>query len=168
MAQNAIDAQRLDPYKNFTLRLRDGTHMYFGSIRMGLIPPPEVVQHRSGGDPSTALKSPGRNKYEGITLNRGVAQDPSFSTWASQVWNYGSSLGSEGSLANFRKDIYLEFYNEAGQSVVGYRINGLSVSETHFLPPGGVIQHTLHPRGSMSIQEQLALIFQNSHNKLRP
>jgi len=61
MAQNAIDSQRLDPYKDFFLRLRDGNRTYFGSKRTGLIPPSEVVKHRAGGDPSTSYKSPGRN-----------------------------------------------------------------------------------------------------------
>lgn len=168
MAQNAIDAQRLDPYKDFFLRLRDGNRTYFGSKRTGLFPPPEVVQHRAGGDPSTAFKSPGRNKYEAITLNRGVTQDQSFSNWASKVWNYGSGLGSEVSLANFRKDIYLEFYNEAGQTVAGYRIFGTSVFETPTLPPGGVVLHFLQPHGPTNIQEQLEVIFQNSLKRLRP
>jgi len=168
MAQNAIDEQRLDPYKNFTLRLRDGNRTYFGSKRTGLIPPPEVVKHRAGGDPSTAYKSPTGNKYDAITLKRGVSPDPSFSNWASKVWNFGSGLGSEVSLANFRKDIYLEFYNEAGQKVVAYRLNGYNVSETLALPPGGVFQHFLHPHGPESIHEQLAVIFENSLRRLKP
>ena len=168
MAQFAGNATRLDPYKNFKFRLWDGTRMYSGSKLTGLVPKPEVVKYREGGDPSTAHKSPGRNKYEGITLNRGVTHDPSFSTWASQVWNFGSALGSEVSLTNFRKDIYLEFYNEAGQNVVAYRINGLSVSETPALPPAGVHHHFLHPNGPESIQEQLAAIFEASLRRLRP
>ncbi|MGA3326008.1 MAG: phage tail protein [Terriglobia bacterium] len=168
MAQNAIDSQRLDPYKDFFLRLRDGNRTYFGSKRTGLIPPSEVVKHRAGGDPSTSYKSPGRNKYDAITLNRGVTHDPPFSNWASKVWNFGSGLGSEVSLAYFRKDIYLEFYNEAGQSVVGYRIFGTSVFEAQALPPGGVVLHFLQPRGPTSIQEQLEVIFQNSLKRLRP
>ena len=134
MAQFAVNATRLDPYKNFKFRLWDGTRMYSGSKLTGLVPNPEVVKHRSGGDPSTAHKSPGRNKYEGITLDRGVTQDPSFSTWASQVWNFGSSLGSEVSVANFRKDIYLEFYNEAGQLVIAYKIFRCWVSEYQAMP----------------------------------
>ena len=168
MAQFAGDAQRLDPYKNFKLRLWDGNRTYFGSMLTGLFPPPEVVKHRAGGDPSTSLKSLGQSKYDPVALNRGVFQDQAFSTWASQVWNFGSSLGAETSLANFRKDIYLELYDEAGQAVVAYKLIGYSVSETQALPPGGVLHHFLHPNGHGSIQEQLAVIFENSLRRSRP
>ena len=38
-----------------------------------------------------------------------------FEKWANKVWNYGAGLGSEVSLKDFRKDIIIEVYNEAGQ-----------------------------------------------------
>jgi phage tail-like protein len=94
----------------------------------------EVVSHRSGGDPSTDHKSPGRNKYEAISLDRGLTQDMNFHNWAGLVWNFGAGLGSEVSLANFRKDIYLELYNEAGQLVMGYKIYRCWVSEYQAMP----------------------------------
>jgi phage tail-like protein len=94
----------------------------------------EVVEHRSGGDPSTGHKSPGRSKFEAITLERGLTQDMSFHDWAGLVWNFGAGLGSEVSLANMRKDIYLEFYNEAGQLVIAYKIYRCWVSEYQALP----------------------------------
>ena len=53
----------------------------------------EVVEHRSGGDPSTAHKSPGRQKYDAITLERGLTQDLNFHDWAGRVWNFGAGLG---------------------------------------------------------------------------
>jgi phage tail-like protein len=148
--------------------LWDGQRTYFGNMQTGLFPRPEVVKHRSGGDPSTPLKSPGRNKYDSITLTRGVTQDSSFSSWAGLVSNFGLSLDSEVSLANFRKDIFLEFYNEAGQAVVGYRISGVTVHETQALPPRRGILHYLHPSGPGSISEQLAAIFQASLDRLKP
>jgi len=42
-------------------------------------------------------------------------------------------MGSEVSLANFRKDIYLELYNEAGV-VMGYKILSCWVSEYQAMP----------------------------------
>jgi phage tail-like protein len=57
-----------------------------------------------------------------------------FHDWAGLVWNYGSALGAEVSLANFRKDIYLEVYNEAGQLVLGYKIYRCWVSEYQATP----------------------------------
>jgi len=38
------------------------------------------------------------------------------------------------SLKNFRKDLYLEVYNEAGQLVIGYKIYRCWVSEYQALP----------------------------------
>jgi phage tail-like protein len=89
----------------------------------------EVVKHREGGDPSSTRKSPGRSEYEAITLERGVTHDPEFERWANKVWNFGSGLGSEVSLKDFRRDIRIEVYNEAGQLVLAYNVFRCWVSE---------------------------------------
>ena len=94
----------------------------------------EVVEHREGGDPSTERKSPGRTKFNAITLERGVTHDREFENWANRVWNFGAGLGAEVSLKNFRKDIILEFYNEAGQLALAYKIYRCWVSEFQALP----------------------------------
>jgi len=47
-----------------------------------------------------------------------VTQDVEFEARANKVWNFGAGLGSEVSLKDFRKDIILELYNEAGQLVL--------------------------------------------------
>ena len=74
----------------------------------------EVVKHREGGDPSTSRKSPGRTKYEAITLERGVTHDTEFDRWANKVWNFGSGLGAEVSLKDFRKDIIIDVLQRGG------------------------------------------------------
>jgi hypothetical protein len=84
MAPTAVAAQRFDAYKNFTLRLRDGNRTYSGNMRMGLFPPPQVVHEQTGGDSSSSRKLTGLNKFENITLKRGVIPDTGFSAWASQ------------------------------------------------------------------------------------
>jgi phage tail-like protein len=126
---------RLDTYKNFKFRLKwDGQYVAAVSKMSVLKRTTEVVEHREGGDPSMSRKSPGRNKYDAITLERGLTQSMIFHDWAGLVWNYGAALGSEVSLANFRKDIYLEFYNEAGQLVMAYKIYRCWVSEYQAMP----------------------------------
>lgn len=50
------------------------------------------------------------------------------------MWNYGSGLGMETSLKNFRKDIIIEVYNEAGQLVLAYKVFRAWVSEYQALP----------------------------------
>jgi phage tail-like protein len=94
----------------------------------------EVVEHREGGDPSTGRKSPGRNKFEPITLERGVTHDAEFEKWANKIWNFGSGLGAEVSLSDFRKDLIIEVYNEAGQLALAYKIFRCWVSEFQSLP----------------------------------
>ena len=51
-----------------------------------------------------------------------------------QIWNYGQLLGSESSLADFRKDIIIEVYNEAGQIAIAYKVYRCWVSEFQALP----------------------------------
>ena len=135
MAQFSVNATRFDPYKNFKFRVKwDGRYVAGVSKVGGLKKTTEVVEHREGGDPSSSHKSPGRTKYEAITLDRGVTHDTEFETWANKVWNYGSGLGSEVSLKDFRKDIIIELYNEAGQKVLAYKVYRCWVSEFQALP----------------------------------
>jgi phage tail-like protein len=135
MAQFSVNAQRFDPYKNFKFRVKwDGRYVAGISKVTALKKTTEVVTHRSGGDPSSSRKSPGRTEYEAVTLERGVTHDPEFERWANRVWNWGSNLGSEVSLQDFRKEIILEVYNEAGQLAIAYKIYRCWVSEFQALP----------------------------------
>ncbi|CAG9170155.1 hypothetical protein LMG23992_01487 [Cupriavidus laharis] len=135
MAQFSVNPQRFDPYKNFKFRIKwDGRFVAGVSKVSALKRSTEVVEHREGGDPSTSRKSPGRTKYEAITLERGVTHDTEFEKWANKVWNFGSGLGAETSLKDFRKDLILEVYNEAGQLVLAYKIFRCWVSEFQALP----------------------------------
>jgi phage tail-like protein len=135
MAQFSVNVQRFDPYKNFKFRVKwDGRYVAGISKAGSLKRTTEVVEHREGGDPSTSRKSPGRNKFEAISLERGVTHDPEFEKWAGKVWDLGAGLGAEVSLRDFRKDIILELYNEAGQLVLAYNIFRCWVSEYHALP----------------------------------
>jgi phage tail-like protein len=135
MAQFTVNASRFDPYKNFKFRVKwDGKYVAGVSKCSALKRTTEVIEHREGGDPSTSRKSPGRSKYEPITLERGVTHDVEFEQWANKVWNFGSGLGSEVSLKDFRKDIMIEVYNEAGQLAISYRVFRCWVSEYQSLP----------------------------------
>src|SRR5262249_4624363 len=126
---------RFDPYKNFKFRVKwDGQTVAGVSKVSGLKRTTEVVKHREGGDPSTSRKSPGRTEYEAITLERGVTHDPEFEKWATRVWHLHAGAGAEVSLTNFRKDLTLEFLNEAGQLVISYKIYRCWVSEFQALP----------------------------------
>jgi phage tail-like protein len=135
MAQFTVNAHRFDPYKNFKFRVKwDGRYVAGVSKVSSLKRSIEVVEHREGGDPSLTRKSPGRAKYEPVTLERGVTHDPEFEQWANKVWNYGFGLGAETSLRNFRKDIIIDLLNEAGQLVISYRVYRCWVSDFTALP----------------------------------
>ncbi len=135
MAQFSVNAQRFDPYKNFKFRIKWDGRYVAGVSKVGALKRTiEAVDHREGGDPSTVRKSPGQTKYEPITLERGVTHDPEFEKWTNKVWNFGSGLGSEVSLKDFRKDIIIEVYNEAGQLAIAYKVYRCWVSEFQALP----------------------------------
>jgi phage tail-like protein len=137
MAQFSVNVnpQRFDPYKNFKFRVKwDGKYVAGVSKVGALRRTTEVVTHREGGDPSSSRKSPGRSEYEAITLERGVTHDREFEQWASKVWNFGAGLGAEVSLKDFRKDIIIEVYNEAGQLAIAYKVYRCWVSEFQSLP----------------------------------
>ncbi len=82
----------------------------------------ELEVGRVAADPSMVRKSPGQTKFEPILLERGRTHDDSFEKWVNKVWNFGAGLGSEVSLKDFRKDIVIELYNEAGQLVMAFYV----------------------------------------------
>lgn len=133
--QFSVNPQRFDPYKNFKFRLKwDNKYVAGVSKVSALKRTTEAVKHREGGDPSSSRKSPGKTEFEAITLERGVTHDPEFEQWANKVWNYGSGLGLEASLKDFRKDLILELYNEGGQLAISYKVYRCWVSEFQALP----------------------------------
>ena len=71
--QFTVNTERFDPYKNFKFRIKwDGRYVAGISKISALKRSTELVNHREGGDPSTDRISPGRTKFEPITLERGV------------------------------------------------------------------------------------------------
>ena len=135
IAQFTVNPTRFDPYKDFKFRVKWDGHYVAGISKVSALRrTTEVIEHREGGDPSSSRKSPGQTKFEPITLERGVTHDLEFEQWANKVWNFGAGLGSEVSLKDFRKDITIELYNEAGQLVIAYKVFRCWVSEFQALP----------------------------------
>ena len=135
MTQLVAKPNRFDPYKNFKFKLKwDGRYVAGISKCGGLKRTTEVVTHREGGDPSMSRKSPGRTSWDAITLERGVTHDLEFEAWANKVWNFGAGAGAESSLADFRKDVIIDVFNEAGQVVLSYQVFRCWISEYQALP----------------------------------
>jgi phage tail-like protein len=135
MAVFTVNTGRFDPYKNFKFRVKwDGRYVAGINKVSTLKRTTEVVKHRDGGDPSSSRKMPGRTEYDAVTLEQGVTHDPEFERWANKVWNYGSGVGAEASLKDFRKDLIIELLNEAGQVALAYKVFRCWVSEYQPLP----------------------------------
>src|SRR3977135_1060287 len=112
--QFSVNTQRFDPYKNFKFRVRWDGRYVAGVSKVGALKrTTEVVKHREGGDPSSSRKSPGRTEFEAIMLERGVTHDIEFEQWANKVWSLNHALGTEVSLADFRKDLIIWISNAA-------------------------------------------------------
>lgn len=148
MSQFVVNAGRIDPYKNFKFRVRwDGRYVAGISRISGLRRVTDVVEHREGGDQSTTRKSPGLTRFEPITLERGITHDVEFERWANKVWN---AAGMDVSLADFRKDLAIDLFNEAGQIVKSYIVYRAWPSAYQALPE-------LDARGSAVAMESLVL-----------
>lgn len=138
MAKFSVNAERYDPYKNFKFRVKFGTNpAYVAGVSKvsALKRTTEMVEHRDGGDASSSHKSPGRTKYEAITMERGVTHDRDFENWANKVWNFQNAQAQpdqrqkEVSLKDFRKNLIIDVFNEAGQKVISYLVYRAWVSE---------------------------------------
>jgi phage tail-like protein len=133
MLQSSAGGQQFDPYNNFRFRVKwDGRHIAGVSKISALKRTTEVVKHQEGGNAGSSRKSPGRTEFESITLERGVTHDTEFEKWANQVLAPGSGAGSGA--VDFRKDLTIEIYNEAGQLALAYKVYRCWVSEFQALP----------------------------------
>ena len=134
----SVNASRLDPYKSYKFKVKwDGEYVAGVSKVSGFKRTTEVVKHRSGGDFSDVRTSPGQSDFQAITLERGVTHDPVFEQWAQKIWYQPDQVGdgeSQLSLADFRKDITIEMYNESGQKVIAYTVYRCWASEFQALP----------------------------------
>jgi phage tail-like protein len=129
----AVNASRIDPYKNFKFQVMWDGRVVLGISKVGALKrTTEVVKHREGGENSTDHKSPGRTTYEAITLERGITHDLEFEAWANKVHPYSGDAAMD--LRNFRKDVILVVHNERGQPVKKYKIFRCWVSEYNAVP----------------------------------
>ena len=132
MVEFTVNATRKDPYSNykFLVKFEGNPNPVAGISKVSVLKrTTEVIKHRSGGDPSSSRKSPGRVEYEPITLERGITHDLEFEQWVTKVWNYGAGSGMEISLNGFRRNITIDVLNESGQIAKSYNVYRCWVSE---------------------------------------
>lgn len=118
-----VNTYRHDPYKRFKFRVKwDGKYVPGVMYVSGLTRTTEVTTYRKGNEASGVVRTPGTTTYEAIVLERGRTHDTAFETWVNKVWNFGAGLGSESSLQDYRKDLMIELYNEAGQLAMAWKV----------------------------------------------
>ena len=133
MAKFTVNTHRFDPYRNFKFRVKIDTDYVAGLSKCSALRRnTEIITWREGGDPSFSRQLPGKTVYEPVTLEAGVTHDPTFETFANLVHNYEGDAAA--SLKNFRKDLILDVFNEAGTKVISYQLFRCWVSEYQALP----------------------------------
>lgn len=133
MAKFTVNTQRFDPYRNFKFKIKIDNVYVAGLSKCGALKKTtEMAEWREAGDPSTGRKLPGKTKYDAVTLTAGVTHDDTFEKWANLVNNFQGDANM--SLKNFRKDIVIDVFNEAGQKALSYKVYRCWVSEYQALP----------------------------------
>lgn len=116
-----VNVNRYDPYKNYKFGVKwDGKYIWGIHKVTGLTRSTEVLDDRQGLDPAIDRIMPGITRYQPVILDRGVTQDRSFEEWANMVFQYGNS--PEQLPSQYRKDILIDLFNEAGQLVMSWKV----------------------------------------------
>jgi phage tail-like protein len=133
MPQFTVNANRIDPYRNFKFQVRWNNRIVAGVSKVSALKrSTELASHREGNDVSTPRHSPGASSFEPITLERGVTFDSDFEDWANLV--YSTQGDGAVSLAHFRKDIKINVLNLQGVVVRAYNVFRCWPSEYTALP----------------------------------
>jgi len=127
------NTNRFDPYRNFRFKVKWDNLYVAGLSKMGALKrSTEMVEWREAGENIISRKLPGKTKFEGVTLEAGITYDTSFQDWANLVNDFTSH--SLVSLAEFRKNITVDVFNESGVKVLSYNLYRCWPSEYQALP----------------------------------
>src|SRR3954454_17552788 len=127
----------VNPYLTYNFLVKwDGNPVAAVTYVSGLSRKTAVVSFHAGGQPQSAFKIPGQTDYEPVRLSRGITTDTAFEEWANLMWAYPNTqqLGSEMNMAQFRKPMQIELYNQAGVIVLRYNLYNCWPSEYTALP----------------------------------
>lgn len=135
MAKSAPNPARFDPYKDFKFRLKwDAKGHVAGVSRMSALTHTEPVKQRER-ESSFSRVSPGRAKYEAITMERGVTYDRDFEQWANGTSKLGNGplpaeqRGRDEPPKDLRRNLTIDVFDEAGRKVISYKVHRAWVSK---------------------------------------
>lgn len=124
---------RFDPYRTYRFKVKwDGQYVAALSKMGALRRKTEMVEWREAGENITSRKLPGKTSYDAVTLEAGVTYDSSFEDWANLVNDFASH--SITSLKDFRKNVTVDVFNEAGVKSLSYNLYRAWASEYQALP----------------------------------
>ena len=97
--------------------------------------PPKSSKHREGGDPEQQPQIAGPHRIRSRSHSSAASRTtPSSRSGPTRSGTSAPGFGAEVSLKDFRKDIIIELYNEAGQLAIAYKVFRCWVSEFQALP----------------------------------
>lgn len=129
----SASTNRFDPYRNFRFRVKwDGLYVAGLSKMSGLKRSTEMTEWREAGENIVARKLPGKTKYEAVTLEAGITYDTSFEDWANLVNDFASHALT--SLGEFRKNVTVDVFNEAGVKALSYNLHNAWVADYQAVP----------------------------------
>jgi phage tail-like protein len=133
MARMNASTNRFDPYRTFRFRVKWDNQYVAGLTKMGALKrTTEMVEYREAGVNITSRKLPGKTSYQDVALEAGLTYDTAFEDWANLVNDFASH--SITSLGDFRKNITLDVFNEAGVKALSYNLYRCWVSEYQAVP----------------------------------
>ena len=133
MARMTPQTNRFDPYRTFRFKVKWDGQYVAGLSKMGALKrTTEMVEFREAGENITSRKLPGKTSFQAVTLEAGITYDTAFEDWANLVNDFASH--SLTSLGEFRKNITVDVFNEAGQKAISYNLYRCWVSEYQALP----------------------------------
>ena len=136
MAEFTVNALRFDPYKNFKFRVKWDGRYVAGVSKVGALKrTTEVVDAPQRRRPEQQPQVAGAHRVRGD--HRSSAASPTTSSSSSGRTRSGTSAPAwarRRRSKDFRKDIILEVYNEAGQLAIAYKVFRCWVSEYQALP----------------------------------
>ena len=133
MARMSAATNRFDPLRTFRFKVKWDNQYVAGLTKMGALKrSTEMVEFCEAGENITSRKLPGKTKYEAVTLEAGVTYDTAFSDWANLVNDFASH--SITTLGEFRKNITVDVFNEAGVLALSYNLFRAWVADYQALP----------------------------------
>jgi phage tail-like protein len=124
---------RFDPYRTFRFKVKWDGQYVAGLSKMGSLKrSTEMTEWREAGENITSRKLPGKTSYQPVTLEAGITYDTAFEDWANLVNDFATH--SITNLTDFRKNVTVYVFNEAGVKALSYNLYRAWVSEYQALP----------------------------------